>query len=99
MSRVAYYIVLLAGVLIISASETTLLPRAAAEDVFQGSFCSKKANEKTSDDAYRSNLRALAALLVAGARTNNSAVGAGRLSDGLEIAVKRLGPWFLGEGC
>ncbi|GJN33357.1 hypothetical protein PR202_gb21950 [Eleusine coracana subsp. coracana] len=54
MLRVAYYIVLLAGVLILSASETTLLlPRAAAEDVFQGSFCSKKANETTSDAAYR----------------------------------------------
>jgi hypothetical protein len=68
-----YYILLVAGVLVISSTTETL--PAAAEDVFQGSFCSK-ANE--TGDAYRSNLRALAALLVAGAKANNSAVGAVR---------------------
>ncbi|KAK3125959.1 hypothetical protein QOZ80_7BG0611960 [Eleusine coracana subsp. coracana] len=100
MLRVAYYIVLLAGVLILSASETTLLlPRAAAEDVFQGSFCSKKANETTSDAAYRSNLRALAALLVAGASANNSAVGAVGAAPDAAYGVALCRGDYAGELC
>jgi hypothetical protein len=76
---------LFAVALVAFAAATLRAAPAAAEDTILGHKCGMPAaaggagagNSSTSSDAaYRSNLNALAAILVAGARANSSAVGA-----------------------
>jgi hypothetical protein len=72
---------LLAVALVAFAAATLRAAPAAAEDTILGHKCGMPAAARagagnSSDAAYRSNLNALAATLIAGARANGSAVGA-----------------------
>jgi hypothetical protein len=69
---------MLVAVALVLVALAARLPPAAAEDTILGHKCGMPAsgNNASSSDAYRSNLNALAAILVAGARANGSAVGA-----------------------
>ncbi|CAL5085335.1 unnamed protein product [Urochloa decumbens] len=71
-----HHFLLLAVVLVAFAAAT--FPPASAEDTILGHKCGSMpaAGNASSDAAYKSNLNALAAILVAGARANGSATGA-----------------------
>ncbi|KAK8461028.1 hypothetical protein SEVIR_2G436700v4 [Setaria viridis] len=76
MSASFAHFMLLAVALVLVAFAASL-PPAAAEDTILGHKCGMPAaGNNASSDAYRSNLNALAAILVAGARANGSAAGA-----------------------
>jgi hypothetical protein len=78
------------------------LPPAAAEDTILGHKCGMPAsgNNASSSDAYRSNLNALAAILVAGARANGSAVGAvGSAAPDAAYGVALCRGDFTGDDC
>ncbi|KAF8760564.1 hypothetical protein HU200_010035 [Digitaria exilis] len=76
---------------------------AAAEDTILAHKCSMPApdNTTTSDAAYRSNLNALAAILVAGARANGSAIGASGAAAAADAAygVALCRGDFTGDAC
>ncbi|CAN6219863.1 unnamed protein product [Urochloa humidicola] len=77
MSDFAVHHFLLLAVAVVAFAAATL-PPAGAEDTILGHICGMPAavNASSSDAAYRSNLNALAAILVAGARANGSAAAA-----------------------
>ncbi|PVH65409.1 hypothetical protein PAHAL_2G486000 [Panicum hallii] len=89
---------LLLAVALVALAMTLLLP-AGAEDTILGHKCGMPAAGNASSDAYRSNLNALAAILVAGARANGSAVGAVGAPPDAAYGVALCRGDFTGDAC
>ncbi|CAL5061134.1 unnamed protein product [Urochloa decumbens] len=95
----AHHFLLLAVVLVAFAAAT--FPPASAEDTILGHKCGSTpaAGNASSDAAYKSNLNALAAILVAGARANGSATGAAAAPDAAAYGVALCRGDFTGDAC
>nr|CAB3455269.1 unnamed protein product [Digitaria exilis] len=89
--------------LLLAVTMAAFATPAAAEDTILAHKCSMPApdNTTTSDAAYRSNLNALAAILVAGARANGSAIGASGAAAAADAAygVALCRGDFTGDAC
>jgi len=96
-AAVVHHLLLLAVALVAFAA--TLVPPASAKDTILGSKCGMPAAGNASSDAYRSNLNALAAILVAGGRANGSAAGAVGAPPDAAYGVALCRGDFTGDAC
>ena len=96
-AAVVHHLLLLAVALVAFAA--TLVPPASAKDTILGSKCGLPAAGNASSDAYRSNLNALAAILVAGGRANGSAAGAVGAPPDAAYGVALCRGDFTGDAC
>ena len=95
---------LLAVALLVAYTATLRAAPAAAEDTILGHKCGMPAAaaagaSNSSDAAYRSNLNALATILVAGALANGSAVGAAGASPDAAYGLALCRGDFRGDAC
>jgi len=95
-----HHFLLLAVALVTFAATLLPLPPAGAEDTILAYKCGGvPAAANASSDAYRSNLNALAATLVAGARANGSAVAAVGAPPDAAYGVALCRGDFTGDAC